>query len=138
MSDGSMSREAIIAPGIVFSDQNNVVPDVVWISKERLALLEDKAGHLTGSPELVVEVLSPGEENQHRDKEAKLKLYSIRGVQEYWIVDLFTKQVAIYGREEARLTLVATLLSNKEITSPLLPGFSCLVSRFFAQVAIAF
>ena len=27
---------------------SNVVPDVVWISTERLAALMDEAGHLTG------------------------------------------------------------------------------------------
>jgi len=30
-------------------------------------------------------VLSSGKENERRDRETKLKLYSIQGVQEYWI-----------------------------------------------------
>ncbi|HBY76579.1 MAG TPA: hypothetical protein DEG47_06160, partial [Cyanobacteria bacterium UBA11148] len=47
----------------------------------------DEAGHLTAAPELIVEVLSPGVENVRRDQEVKLKLYSSRGVQEYWIVN---------------------------------------------------
>jgi len=34
------------------------MPDVVWASNERLAVLLDEAGHLTGAPELAVEVLS--------------------------------------------------------------------------------
>ena len=45
---------------------SNVVPDVVWISHERLAALMDEAGHLTGAPELAVEVLSPGVERATR------------------------------------------------------------------------
>ena len=70
---------AIPAPGIIPSDTDNVIPDVVWVSHDRLALIEDEAGHLTGFPELVVEVLSPGEANIRRDREAKLKLYSVQG-----------------------------------------------------------
>ncbi|MFB2836632.1 Uma2 family endonuclease [Floridanema evergladense] len=132
-SDLSGLGETIIAPGIIFSEVDSVIPDVVWVSKERLIQIEDEAGHLTGAPELVVEVLSPGKENDRRDKEAKLKLYSERGVQEYWIVDRFTQQVEVYRREKARLVLVATLFAGDRISSPLLPGFSCLVSCFFPQ-----
>ena len=74
--------QAAIAPGIIFTDADNVIPDVVWASNERLAVLLDDAGHLTAAPELIVEVLSSGIENELRDREAKLKLYSSRGVQE--------------------------------------------------------
>lgn len=123
--------EAIPAPGIVPSDTDNVIPDVVWVSKERLALIEDAAGHLTGFPELIVEVLSPGESNIRRDRNAKLKLYSIQGVQEYWICDRFTQQVEVYRRQNSQLMLSATLLQGDDITSPLLPGFHCLVETFF-------
>lgn len=129
-SESSQRGEAILSPGIVLSDSDNVIPDVVWISNERLAALEDEAGHLTGMPELVVEVLSPGVENERRDREAKLKLYSIRGVQEYWIVDRLIGQIEIYRRERNQLVLIETLLDSNDITSPLLPEFRCAVSRF--------
>lgn len=130
-SENSDLGEVIIAPGMILSDIDSVIPDVVWISKERLAQIEDEAGHLLGAPELVIEVLSPGKKNESRDRETKLKLYSIYGVSEYWICDRFTQQVAIYRRENARLVLVATLLENDSIDSPLLPGFSCSVSQLF-------
>lgn len=65
-----------ITPGIVFSDTDSVIPDVVWASNERLAELLDDSGHLTAAPELIIEVLSSGAENERRDKVAKLKLYS--------------------------------------------------------------
>lgn len=123
--------EASITPGILFGETDNVVPDVVWISKERLGVLMDEAGHLTGAPELVVEVLSPGAQNERRDREAKLKLYASRGVQEYWIVDWRLQQVEVYRRERALLRLVATLLAGDELSSPLLPEFICVVARLF-------
>jgi Uma2 family endonuclease len=123
--------EVVSNPGIIFTDADNVIPDVVWISKERLAVLLDEAEHLTGAPELVVEVLSPGETNERRDKEAKLKLYAVQGVREYWIADPRLQQIQVYRRENATLVMVATLFTGDELTSPLLPGFSCAVAKLF-------
>lgn len=130
-SESSGLGEASITAGVLFGESDDVIPDVVWASNERLALLLDESGHLTCAPELLVEVLSAGTENVRRDREAKLKLYSSRGVQEYWIADWKLQKVDVYRRENAKLALVATLIGDDEISSPLLPGFSCVVSRFF-------
>jgi Uma2 family endonuclease len=78
---------ASIAPGIIFSTTDSVIPDVVWASQQRLAEDLDESGHLTNAPELVVEVLSKSKKDRQRDLEVKLKLYSSQGVQEYWICD---------------------------------------------------
>ena len=104
---------------------------MVWISNQRLATLLDNDGHLKGAPELVIEVLSAGGENERRDKEVKLKLYASRGVQEYWIIDWRLQQVEIYQREKATLILVKTLFTNDELTSPLFPNFVCIVGSLF-------
>jgi Uma2 family endonuclease len=37
---------ASVAPGIIFSDADNVIPDVVWASRDLLATILDEAGHL--------------------------------------------------------------------------------------------
>ena len=129
-SDENGLGEAAIAPGIIFSEADNVILDLVWASHKRLEQLLDEAGHLTAAPELVVEVLSEGEKNEKRDREAKLKLYSVQGVQEYWIVAPKERKVEVYRRERAILKLAATLFSQDELISPLLPGFSCLVVDF--------
>jgi Uma2 family endonuclease len=123
--------QAVQAPGIIFSDADNVIPDVVWISQERLATGLDQSGHLIVGPELIVEVLSAGIENERRDREAKLKLYSARGVQEYWIINWRSPQLEVYRRQQVLLTLVHTLLPGDTLTSPLLPGFSCAIERLF-------
>lgn len=123
--------ETILSPGVIFSEEDAVIPDLVWISKGRLAAVEDAAGHLTAAPELIVEVLSAGDTNMRRDRQVKLKLYSVRGVREYWIVDRFARQVEIYRRDQAQLSLAVTLRSGDLLTSPLLPEFSCSVDRFF-------
>ncbi|MBE9042141.1 Uma2 family endonuclease [Oscillatoriales cyanobacterium LEGE 11467] len=123
--------QAAVMPGIIFCESNNVIPDVVWASHDRLEQLLDESGHLVGAPELVVEVLSPGQKNERRDRESKLKLYSVQGILEYWIVDRFDRTMAIYRRENARLELVATLYESDELTSPILPGFRCSVRQLF-------
>lgn len=132
-SEKTKSGVAIMAPGVLFADDDDVAPDVVWISKERLQMQNsvDKAGHLHVAPELVIEVLSPGLTNELRDKQAKLKLYSRRGVQEYWVADWMRKQIEVYRREQGALKLIATLFADDDLTSPLLPDFSCKVIKMF-------
>jgi len=120
-----------INPGVIFSDMNDVIPDVAWVSQERMTDLMDAAGHLTGAPDLAVEVLSFGMRNEERDRTAKRKLYETQGVREYWILDWRLKQVELYRREQGELRRVATLLPEDTLTSPLLPGFICPVVELF-------
>ncbi len=122
---------ALVAPGVIFADDDDVIPDVVWISRARLFRSVDKAGHLHDAPELAIEVLSPGKENARRDRQAKLELYSRRSVEEYWIVDWIQHQLEIYRREQGALKQVATLYHHDQLESPLLPEFTCLVSELF-------
>lgn len=127
-SEQSGIGEVNFAPGVIFADDDDVAPDVVWISHTRREAGLGPDGHLHTAPELVVEVLSPGGTNTHRDRDVKLKLYSRRGVLEYWIVDWCTQQVEIYRREHLALHLVATLHATDTLTSLLLPGFACQVA----------
>jgi Uma2 family endonuclease len=125
---------ANLAPGVIFADDDDVAPDVVWIGRERLAAVLAADGKLHAAPDLCAEVLSPGSANERRDREAKLKLYSRRGVQEYWIVDWRARQVEVFRRRQAQLELVATLREADELTSPLLPGFTCPLTTLFEDV----
>jgi Uma2 family endonuclease len=118
-------------PGIIFTPTDAVIPDVVWVSQNRLTNGIDTAGHLTTAPELVVEILSPGDQNHQRDKEFKLKLYSRHGVQEYWIVNWQLQTIDIYHHQNGALQFVSTLLPTDTLTSPLLPGFSTVVGPLF-------
>lgn len=121
-------------PGLIFSDDEDVVPDIIWVSHARASAALADDGKLHAAPELVVEVMSPGSVNERRDREAKLKLYSRRGVREYWIVDWRARQVEVYRREGIALALVGTLLEGDSLTSPLLPGFTCPVATLFEDI----
>lgn len=122
------------APGLVFSEVEDVVPDVIWITDEKFAAALNANGHLCLAPEIAIEVLSPGTTNERRDREAKLKLYSRRGVHEYWILDWRTRRIEIYRRENTALQLVATLYETDTLETPLLAGFSCQVRALFKNI----
>jgi Uma2 family endonuclease len=120
----------LVGPGLVFSEDDDVIPDVVWSSWERLTSL-DEAGHFRAAPDLVVEVLSPGPANERRDLQAKLVLYTRQGVKEYWIVDWRGHTVRVYRRSARTLELATTLVDGETLTSPLLPDFSLAVPELW-------
>lgn len=111
-------------PGVIFSDFSGVIPDVIYISNERQKEIATGA-RVSGAPDLIIEILSPGTENERRDRHAKRQLYRKYGVKEYWIVDPEKLVIQVY--RSTKLRLVATLGIRDEITTPLLPGFACKV-----------
>ena len=135
-SNERAAGEVNLAPGLIFDDDDDVAPDVIWVSRAGLSSALGPDGKLHTAPELVIEVLSPGRVNERRDREAKLKLYSRRGVQEYWIIDWRTHRIEVYRRDNAQLTLIATMLESDSLSSPLLPGFSCPVRDLFEEIPL--
>ena len=122
--------EVWATPGVIFDDFNGVMPDLVFVSVERRR--EIAAGErVTGAPELVVEILSPGTVNERRDRVTKLKLYAKFGVKEYWLVNPASRSIDIYRLSGRTLKQAATLVEDEEITSPLLPGYSCKLASIF-------
>ena len=117
-------------PGLIFSDLSGVIPDVVFFRHERSQAIVS-GERLTGAPDLVVEILSPGPENIRRDRIAKRQLYARHGVAEYWMVDPSMQTLEVYRLQTGSLELVATLKDEDELTSPFFPGFSCVAGAIF-------
>jgi Uma2 family endonuclease len=95
-----------------------------------MVLTEDAAAALAGAtrsillpdmppPALVVEVVSPGKENEDRDYCYKRSEYGARGIAEYWMVDPERAQVTV-------LTLVDGLYEEA-----IYQGDSRLISQIF-------
>jgi Uma2 family endonuclease len=131
-NDGAASGEVASGPGIILDDDSNLIPDVIWISRARLAQALGPDGKLHALPELVIEILSPGKQNIQRDRESKPLVYARQGVQEYWIVDWVGRTIEIYQLAATALVLATTLHPGDTLTSPLLPGFTLLIARVFA------
>ena len=113
-------------PGVIFSQFSGVIPDVVFISNEQRGEIAS-GDKVTGAPALVIEILSPGAENARRDRIAKRHLYAKYGVKEYWIVDYKKRAIEVYVLVGEMLELSAVFADQDEITSSVLPGFSCRV-----------
>ena len=86
------------------------VPDVVWISQERLDALPDDVEASPFAPEICVEVLSSA--NTDAEMEEKRRLYFERGAREVWLCD-----------EEGQMTFYVAGGEEPVAHSRLLPGF---------------
>lgn len=119
-------------PGLILTEMSGVIPDIVFFRHERSQDIIS-GERLTGAPDLVVEILSPGAENVRRDRIAKRQLYARHCVAEYWMVDPEKRALEVYRLQEGALELVATLKDEDEVSSPFLPGFSCATSAIFRK-----
>ena len=122
----------IPTPGLVFSQYSGVIPDIVFFTHGRGEEIIS-GERLVAAPDIVIEILSPGRENVSRDRVAKRQLYAKHGVEEYWIVDSESRAVEIYRLASEKLELAKMLRDQDEITSRLLPGFTCPLASIFKQ-----
>lgn len=81
--------EVYTAPFDVILDPENSDPeilvksDLLFVSKDRLQIITSE--NVQGSPDLIVEILSPSTANTDRDQ--KFKIYQEAKVSHYWIID---------------------------------------------------
>lgn len=111
------SGEIIIAPFDVYLDEtsNAVQPDITVILNQNPGNLEEN-GHFHGVPDLLAEVLSPG--NKDHDMIKKKDLYERFGVKEYWMVDPETKLALGYSLQGSKYVKASETIGT--INSPLL------------------
>lgn len=75
------------------------------------------------APSLVIEVVSPGQENRQRDYVAKYGEYQARGVPEYWIIDPDSLRVTICTLVEGQYQQ-AVFQGNQAIHSSTFPNLT--------------
>jgi Uma2 family endonuclease len=121
----------LLAPtDVILSPHDVVVPDLLFVSNERLSIVGEK--NVQGAPDLIVEVLSKS--TRQRDEGLKLHLYERHGVQEYWMLEPDRRTARIFRRTDKHLQLAASLSaeSGEVLSSPLLPGLGVPLSEIFA------
>lgn len=75
------------------------IPDLMVLTEELASLLQGLPRSMImldmPPPALVVEIVSPGKENEDRDYRYKRSEYAARGIPEYWLVDPTRQQVTL-------------------------------------------
>jgi Uma2 family endonuclease len=111
----------------VLSPHSAPEPDVAFVRKERLHLVDERGMH--GPPDIAVEIVS--RDSRHRDRVKKRRLYQESGVSEYWIIDPLKQEALFLRLKDGRYEPV-TLEEDRVFRSTALPGFFVDVSWLFA------
>jgi len=128
--------EIFTTPGVIFSKEDAVIPDLVFATHETVenavAGADEKfEGKFIGAPELVIEILSYGKKDFERDRVHKRELYGKFGVQEYWIVDGLFNTIEVYRLEEKGLERIKRFEIHESIETPILSDFSLKLTDIF-------
>ncbi|WP_375586301.1 Uma2 family endonuclease [Cyclobacterium xiamenense] len=105
-----------------------VQPDICVIcDPEKL----DERGCI-GAPDLIVEILSPG--NSKTELKHKFELYESNGVGEYWIIHAETQDLLIYRLINGKYQPSRLLTSGDVAASKVIEGFTLDLEEFFRDI----
>ncbi len=102
-----------------------VQPDILFIRQERLGIIQE--GWIEGAPDLIVEILSPG--NWLDDRRIKYRVYAQAGVTEYWIVDPDRREIEIFVLRRGDYMLLGRFSSGEVASSEVIAGFKVEVDQ---------
>ena len=105
-------------------------PDVVFMQKEHA----DRIGEeFWEGADLVMEVVSGGKKDRHRDLVTKRREYARAGIPEYWIVDPNEERITVLRLDGTQYAVQGEFAKGTVATSHLLKGFSVDVTAAFAS-----
>jgi Uma2 family endonuclease len=100
------------------------VPDLLVLTEESATALAGSSRSIITNdmppPALLVEVVSPGKENENRDYRYKRSQYEARGIAEYWIVDPEGDRVVVLALVDG-LYEETIYRGNDRVVSPTFP-----------------
>lgn len=113
-----------------FPDENGkiktvVQPDLCVICDQ--TKLDDKG--CIGAPDLVVEILSPG--NTRKEMKNKFELYEEQGVKEYWLVYPDTQNIQIFVLQDGKYIGIQPIAEGDTVKSVVFPDLSFSTSRLY-------
>jgi Uma2 family endonuclease len=105
------------------------VPDLVFMKAEHGSRITED--YWDGA-DLVMEVVSGGESDRHRDLVKKRAEYAQAGISEYWIVDPQEGQITVLTLDGNKYAVHGIFARGDQETSRLLPGFAVDVTAALA------
>jgi Uma2 family endonuclease len=122
------SGEIFDAPvGVRLSEEDVPEPDLVVVLSEHADRIGEQV--IEGTPDLVVEILSPG--SAQRDVGVKRALYERYGVPEYWIADPERRTVEVLVLESGLFVSHGVYGRDAILLSVVLAGFTVALNTVF-------
>ena len=112
---------------VYLSDEDVFQPDIVFVSIERLHIVQSSGVH--GAPDLVIEMLSPSTEQ--RDLTIKRERYAMFDVKEYWLAAPIAKTITVLRLQNGSFEHIGVFTEGMTLETPLLPGLRMDVSEVF-------
>ncbi len=116
-------------PGFLTARDPDTVraPDIAFIHKDRFPAKEPDEAFWPGTPDLAVEVVSPGDTVGEVDD--KVRMWLDAGAGMVWVVNPKWRNVTVYRSA----TDIKTLTENDELDGEdVVPGFRCRIADIFA------
>ncbi len=122
--EGYISRthpgRVLFAPlDVRLSPDTALQPDLIYVANANAAIIQED--YIRGTPDLVVEILSPS--TTAHDRATKSPLYAEAGVGEMWIIDPQAKTVEILKLQGNKYLVEAALAGSRALTSTCFPGW---------------
>ena len=102
-----------------------VQPDLCVVCNR--AKLDDRG--CIGSPDLVIEILSPG--NSKKEMGIKFNLYEENHISEYWIVEPAENAIFVYTLQNGKYIGLKPCIEGETIISPLFPELNFEIEKIF-------
>jgi Uma2 family endonuclease len=112
---------------VVFTEHDTFQPDLLFITQERLNIIGENK--IEGSPDLVVEILSPSNDNS--EMSYKKHIYEITGVKEYWLINVEKQTLTLYKQVDNELRWQRDVQKNEILTSEIIKGFELELNKIF-------
>lgn len=103
-------------------------PDVVYLKPGRVRDADDQPN----GADLVVEVVSPGEQHRERDLVTKRDEYAAAGIPEYWMIDPQERTITVLTAVRKKYRVHGEFTSGSRATSVLFPDFQLDVDAVFS------
>ena len=85
-----------------------------------------------GTPELVVEILSPS--TRSKDTAKKTDLYMESGIKEFWLIDPENESIQVYRFKEYEIDIQRSFMGTNSAESVLYPGLKVDLEALFGKI----
>ncbi len=127
VTERKMGQVLFALVDVYLADDLLYQPDVLFVANDGRAELTEY--DVSGPPDLVVEIVSPGTRNI--DRKEKAANYAKHGVREYWLVYPEATIIEVFGLREGKFQLLGRYGESETVRSEVLAGLEFLTETVF-------